>query len=390
MRTSPGRMRPSRFPRGQNAPCGPAVGEASRCDDHDEDDRTAAIADKRTPRRWRSAAKAASKARQDARGAAGIFSTRRLRLAAPVRRGGGRAIDVAGLRGQGARASGRRARRQRRRSPRRAFRRPSEDGGDNGGVRGRHASAEFRQICGAGSLRRRRAAAGNESRDMRGAHDGTPIAEMAAAYAEPSRLSSRPTGRRRPAMGRARPVPADQYLFSIAIRGQLGGQQETGGGRRVPTQTPMGPYDAIIGPDLWARSLCRSARRRRRRRSHPRPHAGRVVAGNPNDVRRPNRATSSQPGNGAAPPIDIHAATPFAANFTEGNDLAGRFQGTGDGAIVEAPTLRLPLFCQLLPERNDFLQAVGVLPLLKLQLAFEPGVALFDLLEAFVPQLDLQ
>ena len=66
----------------------------------------------------------------------------------PFRCGTDQAIDLAGQRRQGAGAIGRRERRQRRRSQRIELRRQGEDGVNDGRVRVRHASAEFRQICG--------------------------------------------------------------------------------------------------------------------------------------------------------------------------------------------------------------------------------------------------
>ena len=70
-----------------------------------------------------------------------------LSTGAPVRRGGGQAINVAGQRWQGAGALGRRERCQRRRSQRIELRRQGEDGVDDGGVRVRHAAAEGGQDC---------------------------------------------------------------------------------------------------------------------------------------------------------------------------------------------------------------------------------------------------
>ena len=44
------------------------------------------------------------------------------------------------------------------------------------------------------------------------------------------------------------------------------------------------------------------------------------------------------------------------------------------------------LLRQLLLERDDFLQGVGEVPFLKLQLAFEIGVALFEACHILLPQ----
>jgi len=57
--------------------------------------------------------------------------------------------------------------------------------------------------------------------------------------------------------------------------------------------------------------------------------------------------------------------------------------------IALSPLCRL-LFRQFLLERDDFLQGVGVVPLLQLQLALEIGVALLEPRDIFPPTLHFQ
>jgi hypothetical protein len=83
------------------------------------------------------------------------------------------------------------------------------------------------------------------------------------------------------------PSQRDKRIASIAARGRLGWQNETGYGRRALVETTMGRYKAIIGPRLRARSL-------------PGQRAEAAVgvavlnrmllAGHPDSVRCPNRA----------------------------------------------------------------------------------------------------
>ena len=51
------------------------------------------------------------------------------------------------------------------------------------------------------------------------------------------------------------PSQRDQHILSIAARGRLGWQEETGYGQRALVETAMGRYKALIGPRLRVRSF---------------------------------------------------------------------------------------------------------------------------------------
>jgi transposase len=51
------------------------------------------------------------------------------------------------------------------------------------------------------------------------------------------------------------PSQRDQHIHSIAARGRLGWQEETGYGQRALVETAMGRYKGLIGPRLLARSF---------------------------------------------------------------------------------------------------------------------------------------
>jgi hypothetical protein len=121
-----------------------------------------------------------------------------------------------------------------------------------------------------------------------GAYDGTPTYEVVAAYGEtisviiPPHVTAAPSNE-----AGHNPSQRDQHIASIAVRGRLGWQKETGYGRRALAETAMGRYKAIIGPGLRARRL-----------SGQRAEAAAGVAvlnrmldtGRPDSVRRPSRA----------------------------------------------------------------------------------------------------
>jgi hypothetical protein len=121
-----------------------------------------------------------------------------------------------------------------------------------------------------------------------GAYDGTPTYEVVAAYGETISVIIPPHVTAAPSDEAGRnPSQRDQHIASIAVRGRLGSQKETGYGRRALAETAMGRYKAIIGPGLRARSL-----------SGQRAEATAGVAvlnrmldtGRPDSVRRPCRA----------------------------------------------------------------------------------------------------
>lgn len=87
-----------------------------------------------------------------------------------------------------------------------------------------------------------------------GAYDGTPTYEAVAAHGATIQVIIPPHVTAIPSDDAAHnPSQRDQHIASIAVRGRLGWQKETGYGRRALAETAMGRYRAIIGPCLRAR-----------------------------------------------------------------------------------------------------------------------------------------
>ena len=89
-----------------------------------------------------------------------------------------------------------------------------------------------------------------------GAYDGIPTYEVAACHGDYVRVIIPPHGTAvlRDEAER-NPSQRDQHILSIATRGRLGWQEETGYGQRALVETAMGRYKVIIGPRLRARSF---------------------------------------------------------------------------------------------------------------------------------------
>jgi hypothetical protein len=89
-----------------------------------------------------------------------------------------------------------------------------------------------------------------------GAYDGAPTCEVVAAHGDDIQVIIPPHVTAVPSADAAHnPSQRDKHIASIAVRGRLGWQKETGYGRRALVETTMGRYKAIIGPCLRARSF---------------------------------------------------------------------------------------------------------------------------------------
>jgi transposase len=89
-----------------------------------------------------------------------------------------------------------------------------------------------------------------------GAYDGAPTYEVVAAHGADIEVIIPPPVTAVPSAEAAHnPSQRDKHIASIADRGRLGWQKETGYGRRALVETAMGRYKTIIGPCLRARSF---------------------------------------------------------------------------------------------------------------------------------------
>ena len=89
-----------------------------------------------------------------------------------------------------------------------------------------------------------------------GAYDGMPTYEAVAAHGDDIQVIIPPHMTAVLSAGAAdSPSQRDIHIASIADRGRLGWQEETGYGRRALVETTMGRYKGIIGPCLRARSF---------------------------------------------------------------------------------------------------------------------------------------
>lgn len=89
-----------------------------------------------------------------------------------------------------------------------------------------------------------------------GAYDGAPTYEVVAVHGADIEVIIPPPVTAVPSAEAANnPTQRDNHIASIAERGRLGWQKETGYGRRALVETTMGRYKAIIGPCLRARSF---------------------------------------------------------------------------------------------------------------------------------------
>ena len=89
-----------------------------------------------------------------------------------------------------------------------------------------------------------------------GAYDGTPTYDVVAGHGDDVRVIIPPhVTAVLSAEAEHNPSQRDQHILSIADRGRLGWQEETGYGQRALVETAMGRYKAIIGPCLRARSF---------------------------------------------------------------------------------------------------------------------------------------
>lgn len=89
-----------------------------------------------------------------------------------------------------------------------------------------------------------------------GAYDGSPTYAAIAAHGAqisviiPPRIDAVPSEH-----AGVDPSQRDIHIATIATKGRLKWQHETGYGRRALVETTMGRYKVIIGPTLRARSL---------------------------------------------------------------------------------------------------------------------------------------
>jgi hypothetical protein len=89
-----------------------------------------------------------------------------------------------------------------------------------------------------------------------GAYDGMPTYDVVAGHGEDVQVIIPPhVTAVLSAEAECKPSQRDQHILSIAARGRLGWQEETGYGQRALVETAMGRYKAIIGPCLRARSF---------------------------------------------------------------------------------------------------------------------------------------